>query len=269
MDVVAQIAPEIDRLVFANGRAIGSADKQRINATAEAIGLLNLGPLPEFGEFLNGRGVTTEVLERRKPYAPEGEVRDWIESLDQMSLVSMVDGRWCASDRLTPLLTLLDEAVDNASTVLWGANASAVRNCNAAMASIIDAASSDHIVAAEHRTIDLPQDEAAAMFRRLRTMRYIRQHDHVEAWRQAGLLPDQMVVLTELWHGGVVDESDAFAALVQQGYVRADHTLTEEGQGLRDKIEGETNRRNAQDFAVVGNERATALLGSLLSLPPR
>jgi hypothetical protein len=269
MKVVARIAPEIDRLVFANGHAIAAADRQRIHAAAGEIGLQHLGPLPEFGEFLQGRGVTTEILERRKPYAADGEVREWTLSLHQMSLVSMADGRWHASDRLAPLLGLLDQAVDNASTALWGANNATVRKCSAAMAAIIEVASNDHLVAAEHRMISLPADEPAAMFRRLRTMRYLRQHDHVEAWQRAGLAPAQMVVLTELWHGGVVDESDAFTALMEHGYVRADQTLTDTGQELRDRIEAETNRLNAQDFAAVGNEGAIDLLASLVSLPPR
>ena len=269
MDVVAQIAPEIDRLVFANGHAITAADKERIRAAAGEIGLPHLGPLPEFGEFLQGNGVRTEVLERRKPYDADGEVRNWIQSLDEMSLVSMIDGRWHASDRLAPLLALLDEAVDNASIALWRAYGRLATDCNELMAAIIEGAGDDHVVAAAHRTIAVPDDESAALFRRLRTMRNLRQHDHVAAWQDAGLIAGQMVVLTELWHGGVVDESEDLDALVARGFVDEDQSLTDEGQELRDRIEAATNLRNARDFLVIGNERANDLLASLESLPPR
>jgi hypothetical protein len=133
---------------------------------------------------------------------------------------------------------------------------------------VVSNASPDHTVAAAHREIPVPDEPAAALYRRLVNLRYLRQHDHIAAWESAGLTAPEMVILTELWHGGVADDSSALESLIEKGLVTELGTLTSDGRDAREGIEVQTNERNAEDFAVLGNDGAQILLDALGALPP-
>jgi hypothetical protein len=269
MDVVAQIAPEVDRMVFSIGPAISKPDRARLRTVMDDIGLESMGYLANFSEFFGGDGITTELAQTRMRYVPPTEIESWLGTLADSGLVTSTADGWVATDRFPPLLEALADVQLNAARLLWHDNEDIVGTVNDAASRVIAAATPDHLVAAVHRQLDLPDDPYARMFRQMVTLRYIRQHDHAEAWTDAGLSADRMVVLTELWHGGTVDDSTALTALVDDGLASLPPGLTERGQQVRDAIEDETNRRNAEDFVILGDTGATAFLEALRSLPPQ
>jgi hypothetical protein len=269
MDAVAQIAPHVDRLVFAVGPAISDADRTHLQNKVRGAGLESLGLLPNFAEFLLGSGITTELAQTRMRYRPPEEVQAWIDSLATAGLVSSDEGFWQATEQGVPLFTAIRTAQENAAVSLWADHAETVAEVNAAAAYIIREATGDHVVAALHRSLPVPENPSMALFHQMVTMRYIRQHDHAAAWAGAGLTAEQMVVFTELWHGGTVDEdSDGFTALLDKGLATTPPGLTDQGRALRDQIEDHTNERNREDISVLGTTATEQFLRNLGSLPP-
>jgi Helix-turn-helix family len=269
MDVVAQIAPEVDRLVWAIGPTVLDSDRERLRASTESLGLESLGYVPNFAEFFLGRGITTELIKERQRYVDPLEVDAWIGALDNAGAIESSGGWWSATTAGEPLFCLIKEVQTGAAHRLWGAHGSEIEAVNDAAGLVVESASDDHSVATVYRELALPTEPSMAMLRRLVNLRYLRQHDHAVAWTETGLAAAQMVALTELWHGGVTDDSDALTSLVEAGLATADQTLTPDGQTMRDEIEAETNRRNAEDFAVLGDEGMAQFLDNLKALPPR
>ncbi len=268
MELVARIAPQVDRLVFAITPAISQPDRARLRALMQDIGLESMGYLTNFSEFFLGPGMSSELVQTRMRYVPPDQIASWLESLADLGLLQSTDGVWVATDRLVPLLEALADVQGNAARSLWEEHGAAVAAVNAGAAQVIASATPDHLVAAGHRALDLPDDPCASLFRRMVTLRYLRQHDHAQAWLDADLSAAQIGVLTELWHGGTVDDSTALGSLWDAGLVSLTPGLTERGQQVRDAIEVETNRRNAEDFAVLGDTGAEEFLDSLAALPP-
>ena len=101
------------------------------------------------------------------------------------------------------------------------------------------------------------------------TLRYIRQHDHVEAWRAENLTPLEIVEMTRLRHGEDVEASaPGLELLIERGYARTDPpSLTSKGKDVRDGVEDETNRRAQESFHVLNDRSATEFLAALRTLP--
>jgi Helix-turn-helix family len=268
MSLVAQIAPEVDRLVWAMAPATSEPDRELLREVREQAGLDNLGFLPNFAEFFLGPGVTAELARTRMRYVAPGDITDWLGSLESAGLVSRSGDSWTATHDGRVLVTTLRSVQERTATALWGDHPAAVTVVNNAAALVIAGASDEHVVAVAHRALDAPTDPCLALFHRMVTMRYLRQHDHAAAWLDAGLIAKEMTVLTELWHGGVVEESAALDSLVDKGLATADCELTGTGQQLRDSIEEDTNRRNAEDIAVLGDADVETFLVALKTLPP-
>jgi hypothetical protein len=132
---------------------------------------------------------------------------------------------------------------------------------------MIEAADDEALVAVTHRAIELPDDKYLALYCRLVTVRYIRQHDHGAAWAAHDLTAPQMRVYTELWHGGqVADDADGRADLEARGLVAPGGGLTEAGRQLREQIESETLERSARTYDALG-EDGPEYLAALTALP--
>jgi hypothetical protein len=202
-------------------------------------------------------------------YVEPSELDAWIGSLAAAGAIESDKGWWSTTTAGEPLFCLVKEVQTGATHRLWGADGSEIEHVNKAAGLVVESASDDHPVATVYRELVLPTEPSMAMLRRLVNLRYLRQHDHAVAWTQKGLTAPQMVALTELWHGGVTDDSAALTSLVEAGLATADQTLTRDGQTMRDEIEAETNRLNAEDFAVLGDKGAAQLLENLKALPPQ
>lgn len=269
MDLAANIAPEVDRLVFAIGPAIPDDERARLKHEMDNLGLDSLGYLPNFAEFFRGSGITTALAQTRMRYVPPDDIETWLTTLSEDGLIASDGGFWQATDRADPLLAGLTNAQTAAATALWSDHSETVDEINRCAAYVISQTTGDHLVAALHRSLDVPDNPFLALFHRMVTMRYIRQHDHAAAWEAEGLTAAQMVVMTELWHGGTVDEgSEGLSSLVEAGLATLPPGLTDEGRRLREAIEADTNVRNQDDIAVLGTTTQQEFLANLKSVPP-
>ena len=128
--------------------------------------------------------------------------------------------------------------------------------------------SSDHLVAAAHRECPEPDDRYQRLHQRLVTLRYVRQHDHVQAWKGADLVADEIVALTHLWHDEEPGDSPAVARLRETGLVDGEPpALTPQGREVRDAIEHDTNHRARESFSVLDERTSTEFLAALRALP--
>ncbi len=259
---VARIGPAVDNLVFAIAPAVSDTDRQRLAEAVRAAGGDDPRRIIAFAEFLQ-TGLDPQVAELRMPYDPDGAVREWLESLTESGVARTENGRIIANDRLRVAIDAVITAQTNATRSLWGDRLREVELAIDLMGQVATATSPDHTVAGAHRSLADPDDPCLLMSRRLVTMRYIRQHDHRMAWTDAGCTKRQILALTELWHGGVVDDDDAMTELVDRGLATPGGALTDEGTELREQIEKDTNARNALNFTILGDS-GTARLATVL-----
>jgi hypothetical protein len=132
---------------------------------------------------------------------------------------------------------------------------------------VIEAVTESHPVALAHRRLTAASDPSARLYDRLVTMRYIRQHDHVEAWRARGLTAAEITVLTTLWQGDAVNEDvPGWRELVDAGLV-LDGGLTEAGRTVRTEIESDTNRRGERTLSALGDGDGEHLVELLRRMP--
>ncbi len=271
MDVLgstALIAPEVDQLVWAVRPAIPAGAIEHLNDHARMAGLASLGLLPNLSEFFLDIGISTDLAQTRMAYADPDDVADRLLDLVEAGVIAGTPSNWRATEDGQPLLELVRTTQCEGARILWGSFDDEVALINELTAEVIASCDPAHSVADVHRRLPIPDDPCHAMVHRLITLRYVRQHDHMAAWSQEGLTASEMSALTELWHGGVVDESDGLTAVVDRGLASPDQMLTATGQELRDQIEAETNRRNAESFAVLGDDGCRQLLASLRAVPP-
>jgi hypothetical protein len=135
------------------------------------------------------------------------------------------------------------------------------------LAHVVGAVPESYPVAVAHRGATASSSPAARLFDRLVTLRYVRQQDHVEAWRAAGLTAASMKVFTPLWLGETPpEEPDAFAQLEAGGLV-ANGELTGTGRAVREQIETDTNRRAASTWSVLDGGDRDRLIGVLSQMP--
>lgn len=258
MDIARLAAPEIDRLVLAVNGRLGEGDPQ----LAREAGLDDPGFIKHFAEWLLTTGLDPEVAALRLPYVPEGKVAGWLSELEALGAVELRDGHYFATDLLAPLARSVGETTATIARSFWHANEDELKTVMAGITTVIEAAPASFTVAASHRLVPEPGDRFQALHRRLTTMRYLRAHAHVAAWRDADLNPFEIVAMTALWHG---DTSVGIpGSLVQRGYVD-DGRLTEEGSMVRDEIEIATNDAMTPLFAVVDDH--AGLLAALRALP--
>jgi hypothetical protein len=123
-------------------------------------------------------------------------------------------------------------------------------------------------VAATHRTLPAPEDPYLRLHSRLVTLRYVRQHDHVEAWSAHGLTAAAAVAMTALWQGEDVDASAGLTELVSRDLASEDPpALNDAGRRMRAEIETDTNERAQAIFSALGEDETAEFLAVLRRLP--
>ena len=261
---MADVAPEIDRLVLGVNEAV---DNTRL---FEAAGdrVVDWIVLSQLGDFLLAGVLTQEIATSRSPYRPREVVRSRIHELVEQGLVEHRGKALAATDELRPLIgTFLDARAD-AAAPLWQDHEDDVDQASRAAQELGALVSDDHVVAAVHHAVPEPEDPYLRLHSRLVTLRYARQHDHVEAWRAEGLTAPEIVAMTGLWNGEDVAPGEAVAQLVARGLASDDPpALTGEGRRMREAIEADTNERSQAIFSALGADETAEFLAVLRRLP--
>lgn len=258
MDTARLAAPEIDRLVLAVNRAVGEGDE----ALAAQAGLSGPGLIKHYADWLLTTGVPRQVAVARLPYARDGVVDAWIDELLTAGLLEERDGRIHAVGALTPLAQAVLDSRAKAAATLWAGHGDAVAIAMAGAKQVAAAAPDEFAVGVSHRALPDPDDQLLALHQRLVTLRYLRSHCHVQAWRQAELTPMEIVSMTALWNRDRT--AGVPGSLVQRGYVDGAE-LTEEGELIRGEIEYVTNQHAQVLFTVLADP--DGFLEALRSLP--
>jgi hypothetical protein len=258
------VASEIDRLVLAVNEAV---DNTRL---FEAAGdrVVDWIVLSQLGDFLLAGVLTHEIATSRSPYRPREVVRARIHQLLEQGLVEHRGPALAATDELRPLIGTLMDARADAAAQLWRGHEDDVDQASRTAQELGALVSDDHVVAAVHRTLPAPEDPYLRLHGRLVTLRYVRQHDHTEAWLAHGLTASEIVVMTGLWNGEDVASGEAVAQLAARGVATDDPpALTDAGQRMRAQIEADTNERAQAIFSGLGEDETAEFLAILRRLP--
>lgn len=267
MSTARTAAPEIDRLVLSVNRAVGPRHGPQLQALAAEVGLDSLEMLPNLYDFLAAGRLTPELARLRLRYAPGEAVEQRLGEFRDKGLLEEWEGSTGASPVFRPLLDALATARAEVAASAWSNYPDLVATAADAAATVASATSDDHVVAVVHRDMPEPAELEARLFHRLTTLRYIRQHDHAEAWLRRHLTAAEMVAMTELWHGESIDgDHPGLAGLEAKGYTE-DGSLTDQGRQVRQSIEDDTDALAQASFDVLEPVSATALMDALRRLP--
>ena len=265
MHHAAEAAPQIDRLVWAVNRAAEARHIESIESIAGWAGLDGPGLIDHFADWLTTTGITRHVASARLVYLPPGTVDRWFDRLDELGLTNTdADGRISARPALFPLANALLDARADVAGQLWTGHEKPLQRVGAAARAIALSAPASFVVAASHRHIPDLRDVYLSTHTRLVTLRYLRQHAHVAAWRAAGLTADEIWALTALWND---EDGDRGRAAVEAKGLASSTGLTEQGRALRSRIEADTNHRMARLFSTLDAPTADRFLSDLTALP--
>jgi len=258
------VAPEIDRLVLAVNESV---DGTRLS---EAAGdrVVDWMVLNQFGDFLAAGVLTQQIATSRSPYRPREVVRARIHELVEQGLVEHRGKSLGATDELWPLIKAFMDARADAAGSLWRGHEDDIDQASRTAQELRALASDDHVVAAAHRALPAPDDPYLGLHSRLVTLRYVRQHDHVEAWLAHGLTAPAAVVMTALWQGETVGSGPGLSELTSRGLAKDDPpALSDEGRRMREAIEVDTNERSQAIFSGLGDDETAEFLAVLRRLP--
>lgn len=257
-------APEIDRLVLAVNDSID--DARLLEVAGDRV--IDWMVVNQLGDFLLGAALTEQIATSRSPYRPPEVMRDRVHALLEEGLVEHRGDALAATDELRPLIEAFLGARADAAATLWRGHEDDVHRASEAARELGALASGDHVVAAAHRQLPAPEDPHLRLHSRLVTLRYVRQHDHVEAWRAHDLTAAAAVTMTTLWEGETVGPSDALAELVARGLATDDPpALTDAGREMREAIEVDTNDRAQEIFDALGETESADFVAVLRRLP--
>jgi deazaflavin-dependent oxidoreductase (nitroreductase family) len=262
--LAAAAAGEADRLVLGVN---ASRDHDRLARLAADVGVGEWHLLGHWWDFLLAGRLTRDLALLRTRYWPAADVDALMDRLLRSELVREQDGHLVATERLTPVLhAFLDESLRVARHA-WADHDHLVDVVATGAARMIAAADETAHVAVAHRQIPLPENPSLALYCRLVTVRYVRQHDHAAAWAAHGLTAAEMRVYTALWAGeSVAEDAPGRDGLEARELVVRGGGLTEAGRALRDQIEQETLRRSARTYDALGPD-GPAYLAAITALP--
>ena len=269
MTTAAQAAPEIDRLVWSVSRAVGPVHGARLSELARERGLDSTVLLLPFADFLSHGNLTKEVATLRMRYLPPEQVHERLDELERAGFIRATGPGLVATEAMRPLLDALLAAEAEIAASRWVGHEAEVTAAGDLAREVGHAASDEHVVAVAHRGLPEPADPYLLLHHRLVTLRYVRQHDHAQAWGSENLTPAVVAVMTRLWEGDVVDASaDGLAPLVERGYATDDPpALTSDGRMVRDAIEVETDHRAQITFDVLDEQAGYTFVTTLRRLP--
>ncbi len=258
------MAPEIDRLVLGVNQAVD--DTRLYEAAGDRV--VDWISLSQIGDFMVAGVLTDEIATLRARYRPRDVVLGRLHELEQQGLVERHGLALAATEELRPLIETLMDARADAAATLWRGHEDDVYQASRTAQELGALASDDHVVAAVHRTLPAPEDPFLRLHSRLVTLRYLRQHDHAEAWLAHGLTASEIGVMTGLWNGEDVVSGEALAQLVARGLASDDSpALTDAGQRMRSEIEADTNERSQVMFSALGENETAEFLAVLRRLP--
>ena len=258
------MAPEIDRLVLAVNDAV---DNARLSA-AGGERIVDWMVVNQLGDFLSAGVLTQQIATSRSPYRPREVVRSRLHELVEQGLVEHHGPALAATDELRPLIRAFMDARAEAAATLWRGREDDVDQASRTAQELRALASDDHVVAAAHRELPVPDDPYLCLHSRLVTLRYVRQHDHVEAWLAHGLTAAAAVAMTALWQGEAFDASPGLTELVSRELASDDPpALTDAGRRMRAEIETDTNARAQAIFSALGENETAEFLAVLRRLP--
>jgi hypothetical protein len=269
METAREVAPEIDRLALAVHDIVMADHGPWVTEASSKVGLSGPGMSYQFAEFLLAGQLTTDIAERRSPYWPTSAVNRWLDELAEKELIVEKGGFLAVTSRFRPFLEGLLDLMASVAAELWSGYEATIDIATAAASEINGGVTDDFVVAAAHGKIPDPEDRYLRLHKHLYTLRYIRQHAHVEAWRRQDLTAGQMVLLTKLWLGETPepDEPD-LGALVEREYVEAKHPkLSSAGRLIRDRIEVDTNHLAQPFFDILDDDSSVRFAEALHQLP--
>lgn len=260
-----RIASQIDRLVLDVNRQVGPRHGRVLTAVAHELGLDSLKLIPHFADFWLDGPLEPEVAEARLPYAPAGTVVARLAAFSELGLVTDTAFGFEATPRFRPLLAAAVAAREDVVVRTWTTLPTA--EIDQLIGRVIEAVSELYVVAAAHRGLTPASNPMLRMYDRLVTLRYVRQHDHVEAWRAADMRSEEMKVLSPLWYGEPPpDDPVAWEELERRGLL-TDGMLNPRGRRLRERIEADTNRRAAVTWSMLDGEERERLIEALAQMP--
>jgi hypothetical protein len=258
------VAPEIDRLVLAVNESVDNA--RLLEAAGDRA--VDWMVVNQLGDFLSAGALTRQIATSRSPYRPQEVVRGRLHELVEQGFVEHRGKALGATDELRPLIRAFMDARAEAAATLWRGHEDDVDQASRTAQELRALASDDHVVAAAHRALPEPDDPYLCLHSRLVTLRYIRQHDHVEAWSAHGLTAAAAVAMTALWQGETVDASAGLTELVSRELASGEPPeLTDAGRRMRAEIETDTNERAQAIFSDLGDRETAEFLAVLRRLP--
>lgn len=259
--LVAEIATQVDRLVWSvNDLATFTPDPVVAAVIASSDEEMSRS-ISHFAVFWLEGPLELPLAEQRFPYDPPGRVDGHFHSLSVAGLLEETSAGWEPTLGLVPTLERVVSARREASSSLWKND---LLTCIALVERVTSSIGSDHPVAHRHAALPASDEPPLRLFDRMTTLRYIRQHDHVESWSAVGMRADEMVALTRLIGDDTLEVPDS---LVERGLVDASGSVTDSGTALWLEIESETNRRNAETWSPLDDVEQRRLLGALTDLP--
>lgn len=265
--LAARVAPEVDRLVLAVNRSVGPKHGRVLMAVARELGLDSLKLIPHFADFWLDGPLAADIAVARLPYASDGSVLDRLDRFVSMGLLSETRAGFEPTSRFRPLLAASIAAREDVVLGTWMGCDETIADLEPLVARVIARVTQSHPVAAAHRALTPAPDPFLRLYSQFVTMRFIRQHDHVEAWRARGMTPTAMTVLTALWRSNPVPDDTTGWTHLEGAELVLEGRLTDAGRQLRDEIEAETNARSDRMLSVLDQTEGEGLLELLKRLP--
>lgn len=259
--LVAEIATQVDRLVWSVNDLASFVPDPVVAAVIASSDEEMSRSISHFAVFWLEAPLELPLAEQRFPYDPSGRVRGHFHSLSVADLLEETSAGWEPILGLVPTLERVVSARRDASAALWKND---LLTCIALVERVTSSIGPDHPVAHRHAALSGSDEPPLRLFDRMTTLRYLRQHDHVESWSSAGMQADEMVVLTRLIGG---DTPEVPHSLVDRGLVDASGSVTDSGKALWRDIESETNRRNVETWSTLDDVEQRHLLNALAELP--
>lgn len=260
--LVASIAPQVDRLVWSVNDLVSPGRSDALAAVVESVGASALRNVTHFAPFWLAGPLPIQLAEQRFVYDTPGAVRSGFDHLAARGLLTIDATSTRATEAFRPLLETCVAARADASQRLWA---------DVAIAPVLEivervttSIGPDHPVAYAHRSLPAPESTWLRLFRGLTTLRYIRQHDHVQAWRAAGLDASGIKNLSTGSEGSSAAELDD---LIERGLVDENGAITTEGVRLRASIEEETNRRNEDSWRSIDRYEQEGFFDMVTAMP--
>jgi len=270
MGIAEQAAPEIDRLVIGVNRRVGPEHGERLSALALDIGLESIELLPVFGDFLLDGLLSRQVALLRMTYRPQDLVRARLEELEEKGFIRQVNSGFEATEVLRPLLKAMRSALGAVARDLWVDHEVEVSVITEAARVLRDAITPDQIVAATYKRVREPLDRYSLLEQRLVNLRYMRQHDHIQAWTDRGLTAPEILMMTAISRGAdTAADEETQQKLNEAGYLTKSDPpkLSAKGKKVRQAIEDDTNVRSQRSFDALDAESADRFLEALRALP--